>query len=634
MVSATLFAQSSVNSEVKLLPSNPTALIRFAEKPDPSNGEFKMPKTSAPGISQPSGSSATLKISGLRESEAIIGSTIYDLQTNRSISNRFLRNSDGTMSAIWTTLCEGGISSTDRGTGYNYYDGSAWLPADCHKIEPLNRAGFPNIAITSTGKEVVLAHSSTNLGMLLTSRPAKGTGAWTEDPTILGNFPDDTWSKMVAGGADGNSLHAIWNASGVSSNEYCGQLSPVVYSRSLDQGVTWPILRQCLALIDTPFYLGFSAEDYSIDTHGDSVAILVGDWTTDLVLLKSADNGDTWTKQIILEFYQPLYDELTMTIDTDADGTADIIPVPDGDGRVYFDNNGMIHVVFSEVFISDLDDASGVGYYPDADGGIWYWNESMGAGAPVLIAAAEDLNGDGILNYPVGSAAGDYYGSGTYGGGLSIQPTMGFDASNNMFVSYATYDETADTLLGAGHRHVYVIGSYDGGVSWSAPFDIVPTIAEGGDGEFQEAVFACMAKRVDGDIHIIYQRDQGPGHSLSNLPTEVEWNTAPSDIVYVAVTQGDLTSTGIISSVSFSVSQNLPNPVNGQTIFNVTLPKASQVGVRVIDVVGQDVFALKTSNYSSGQHAINLDCSKLTAGVYFYEVTAGNEKVTKKMIVE
>ncbi len=113
---------------------------------------------------------------------------------------------------------------------------------------------------------------------------------------------------------------------------------------------------------------------------------------------------------------------------------------------------------------------------------------------------------------------------------------------------------------------------------------------------------------------------------------------SPADFFYMqgALIDDSEFTVGIntVTAPSINVSQNLPNPVNGQTIFNVTLPKASQVGVRVIDVVGQDVFALKTSNYSSGQHAIKMDCSKLTAGVYFYEVSAGNEKVTKKMIVE
>ena len=37
---------------------------------------------------------------------------------------------------------------------------------------------------------------------------------------------------------------------------------------------------------------------------------------------------------------------------------------------------------------------------------------------------------------------------------------------------------------------------------------------------------------------------------------------------------------------------------------------------------------------SAGNHDITLDVSSLSPGVYFYTVTMGSEKITKKMVVQ
>ena len=42
---------------------------------------------------------------------------------------------------------------------------------------------------------------------------------------------------------------------------------------------------------------------------------------------------------------------------------------------------------------------------------------------------------------------------------------------------------------------------------------------------YEEGVFACIAKFVDNDIYLIYQKDYAPGHSLSSDPNQVNWNS-------------------------------------------------------------------------------------------------------------
>lgn len=95
-------------------------------------------------------------------------------------------------------------------------------------------------------------------------------------------------------------------------------------------------------------------------------------------------------------------------------------------------------------------------------------------------------------------------------------------------------------------------------------------------------------------------------------------------------------TTGIneINSNISSVSQNYPNPFNGTTTFNVNLVKSADLSVVVTNLVGQQVSEINMGTVSSGNHTVTIDASKLTSGIYFYTVKAGENSVTQKMIVE
>ena len=92
----------------------------------------------------------------LDPSETQLGVTWYDLISNYNHGNRFWSFEDGTMAAVWIYGIEAS-SFPDRGTGYNYYDGTAWGPAPTARIEN-TRTGWPNIAAwKATGNELARA---------------------------------------------------------------------------------------------------------------------------------------------------------------------------------------------------------------------------------------------------------------------------------------------------------------------------------------------------------------------------------------------------------------------------------------------------------------------------------------------
>lgn len=82
------------------------------------------------------------------------------------------------------------------------------------------------------------------------------------------------------------------------------------------------------------------------------------------------------------------------------------------------------------------------------------------------------------------------------------------------------------------------------------------------------------------------------------------------------------------------VSQNVPNPFNGTTKVTVNLANASDLSVEVVDMAGQKVMNIEKGFMQAGSNEIEINASQLQAGIYFYTVSAGAERVTKKMIVK
>ncbi len=83
-----------------------------------------------------------------------------------------------------------------------------------------------------------------------------------------------------------------------------------------------------------------------------------------------------------------------------------------------------------------------------------------------------------------------------------------------------------------------------------------------------------------------------------------------------------------------SVSQNFPNPFNNETYVTVSLNEGSNLSLEVYTLTGQMVSAKDYSYMTKGSHTLSISGANLTSGVYFYTVTAGENKVTHKMIVE
>ncbi|MFP4471209.1 MAG: hypothetical protein ACLFPE_11020, partial [Bacteroidales bacterium] len=308
------------------------------------------------------------KSAGMLGDETTIIETIYDLQSNACLSNRFWRWDDGTMAAV----CTRGVEQPsltgfpDRGTGYNYFNGAEWGPMPTARIES-ERSGWPNIAPWGENGEIVVSHTSTNLK--INRRTTKGQGAWEELPPYEGpgGTCDPVWPRIAASGENNQYTHLFYN----SYNPYEGQTNALLYSRSSDGGHTWEIQDMVIDEIGPDYYFGITADEYVLASRGDKLVLFCASSWYDLFILESEDNGDTWEKTIIWEHPYPFFDIMTDFFD-------DTLCLPDNSGQVAIDANGMVHVAFAVNRVL-RDESHEPGYltsFPYWDG-IAYWNENM-----------------------------------------------------------------------------------------------------------------------------------------------------------------------------------------------------------------------------------------------------------------
>ncbi len=90
-----------------------------------------------------------------------------------------------------------------------------------------------------------------------------------------------------------------------------------------------------------------------------------------------------------------------------------------------------------------------------------------------------------------------------------------------------------------------------------------------------------------------------------------------------------------ITPDKYQLSQNYPNPFNPVTKikFDIAGHSVGQTFLSVYDVTGREIQTLVNEKLNPGSYEVSFDGSKLSSGVYFYRLTAGDFSETKKMLM-
>jgi flagellar hook assembly protein FlgD len=104
-----------------------------------------------------------------------------------------------------------------------------------------------------------------------------------------------------------------------------------------------------------------------------------------------------------------------------------------------------------------------------------------------------------------------------------------------------------------------------------------------------------------------------------------------SKVTSVGAGQADVPTT-------YALQQNFPNPFNPSTTIEFQLPASGFVELKVYDIAGREVTTLVSDVKNAGTHRIQWNAvddrgMKISSGVYFYRISAGQFNQIKKMIL-
>lgn len=124
------------------------------------------------------------------------------------------------------------------------------------------------------------------------------------------------------------------------------------------------------------------------------------------------------------------------------------------------------------------------------------------------------------------------------------------------------------------------------------------------------------------------------GRQMITLTADINKGWLISSVINT-ITAGSTTDLGEETPLDskYYLEQNYPNPFNPTTVINFSLPASEFVVLEVFDALGRSVETLVKENLQSGIYTINFNADRLASGVYYYTISAGKFRKSKKMIL-
>jgi Tol biopolymer transport system component len=185
--------------------------------------------------------------------------------------------------------------------------------------------------------------------------------------------------------------------------------------------------------------------------------------------------------------------------------------------------------------------------------------------------------------------------------GTPVQLTFDGANTNNQQPSWSNDGKTIVFQKASGSMDIWTISS-SGGTQ-----QMLTGLPDYGDYD------PCYSKNGKYVAYAGFTIDAAPkGNSNNEEPFTIDKNSLPDKYV---------------------LNQNFPNPFNPTTIIRYSLPENANVSLIVYDILGRQVAELINSEVDAGYHQVEFNASKLSSGMYFYKLTAGNFVQINKMLL-
>ena len=586
--------------------------------------------------------------------------TYYDLQSNHYVANRMYQLPTGEVAVTATMSHENNQSATDRGTGYNFYDGSDWGEQPEVRVEPF-KTGWPSIAQFGSNGEILLAHGNGHMQCFI--RTTAGVGDWT----YVGALPDypngyaytteyPTWPRIVTCGDNHNIAVAVAVLQhSISSDET--DLETVMWRSENPADInSWTVSYGPLEGVGYD-HNNFSADDYCMAANGHNVALIYSGCLTNSVwMFKSTDDGLTWEPTRVWE--HP-YEGISLE-DPDLAYT-DTLFMP-MNAALTIDNNGVVHVAlntFEMAHWSDTDPGYYNYFYGRAVDGILYWNDTQDApiqspdGNPHHAARLwwPDPENPGYVTMEADSTRwigyipmyydnsgaliswdNDMYYSGEYHSkfyGASGHPALTCDPNGNLACAFSTPCTARPGTQGATPYYLRTILISYYNVEEGYWHQLEDDLMEDFMLSYTEGVFSMTLNNTAnvGEYYFAYQGDDQIGFYWGSNATQTE---GTENIIHVCKVLANPEFVNVPETEAQNVVYDIyPNPVTGN-IMNVKSAQDADATITIVNLVGQTVKQFN-QNLHLGENAINID---LKSGVYFCTITANGFNNTVKFVVK
>jgi len=137
-----------------------------------------------------------------------------------------------------------------------------------------------------------------------------------------------------------------------------------------------------------------------------------------------------------------------------------------------------------------------------------------------------------------------------------------------------------------------------------------------------------------GDSKNIKLRFKPTSVGVKNAKLQFTLNTGnPLEVDLSGEGAPDLGVTNRATVSGLRLMQNVPNPADGNTVINFFLPKSEEVTLEILDITGKQVMVLANGYVTEGEHSVMFQSNAVAKGVYIYRLRAGNESVTRSMVI-
>jgi Secretion system C-terminal sorting domain len=153
-----------------------------------------------------------------------------------------------------------------------------------------------------------------------------------------------------------------------------------------------------------------------------------------------------------------------------------------------------------------------------------------------------------------------------------------------------------------------------------------------------------IEKSLDGKNFFMIGFVKGAGTStIDHLYSFTDKLTSnPNSMLYYRLKQidfdgkfkySDIVSINVDSPMEYKLGQNYPNPFNPTTTITFTIKKRNKTTLRIYNSLGQIVDEIFNEFKEPGEYTVTYNASKLSSGIYVYELQSGNFKISKKMVL-